>query len=65
MKLCKGFNHVRVDLFECKGKVYFGELTFTSEGGLARFEPEEWDYKIGELWDINERIDDSFLKGDP
>ena len=37
-KLSKGFPQVRVDLYEVKGKVYFGELTFTSSGGyMAHF----------------------------
>lgn len=31
--LSKGFPAVRVDLYEVNGKVYFGEMTFTSTGG--------------------------------
>lgn len=27
-KLSKGYRHVRVDLYNINGKVYFGELTF-------------------------------------
>lgn len=29
-KLCKGFDHVRVDLYYIKNKIYFGEMTFTN-----------------------------------
>lgn len=47
-KLSKGIPHVRVDLYNCKGKVYFGELTFFHWSGLVPFEPQEWDYKFGE-----------------
>src|SRR5699024_4596189 len=31
--LSRGFNHVRVDLYNVDGKIYFGEMTFTSGGG--------------------------------
>lgn len=47
-KLSKGFPHVRVDLYDINGKIYFGELTFFHFSGNVPFEPEEWDYKIGE-----------------
>ena len=51
-KLSKDFPHVRVDLYEEEGKVFFGELTFYHFGGFVRFEPDEWDYKFGEYFDI-------------
>lgn len=47
-KLSKDFPHVRVDLYDINGKIYFGELTFFHFSGNVPFEPEEWDYKIGE-----------------
>lgn len=47
-KLSKGIPHVRVDLYNINTKIYFGELTFFSGSGNIPFEPEEWDYKIGE-----------------
>lgn len=47
-KLSKGIPHVRVDLYDLGDKVLFGELTFYHFSGLVKFEPEEWDYKIGE-----------------
>ena len=46
-KLSKGFPHVRVDLYEVDGKVYFGEMTFAHWSGFVPFEPMEWDYKFG------------------
>lgn len=46
-KLSKGIPHVRVDLYEVNGKVYFGELTFSHWGGFTPFEPESWDYQFG------------------
>ncbi len=47
-KLSKGMPHVRVDLYDAGDKILFGELTFYNFSGLVKFEPEEWDYKIGE-----------------
>lgn len=38
---------VRVDFYEVKGKVYFGEITFYPEGGMCYFKPENWDYVLG------------------
>lgn len=51
-KLCEGFKHVRVDLYNIRGKIYFGEMTFTSYGGFIRFNPSEWNYKFGDLLDL-------------
>lgn len=50
--LSEDFPHVRVDLYEEQGKVYFGELTFYHFGGFTRFEPDEWDFKLGEYFDV-------------
>lgn len=49
-KLAKDFDFVRVDLYEVNNKIYFGELTFCPGSGMEEFTPEEWDYKIGNLW---------------
>lgn len=46
-RLSKDLPHVRVDLYDINGKVYFGELTFFHFSGNVPFEPEEWDYKVG------------------
>lgn len=50
--LAHGFSFVRIDLYETNKKVYFGEMTFTPGSGLGKFEPDEWDYKLGSMWDI-------------
>lgn len=39
-KLSEDTNYVRVDLYNIKGKLYFGELTFIPGAGYAPFEPE-------------------------
>ncbi len=47
-RLSKELPQVRVDLYECNGKVYFGELTFTHHGGITPFHPEKWDKIFGD-----------------
>lgn len=49
-KLSKGFQQVRVDLYNIKGKIYFGEMTLYDSSGLDGYQPDEWDYKIGAWW---------------
>lgn len=46
-KLSKGIPHVRVDLYDINGKIYFGEMTFYHWSGTKPFEPEEWDKTFG------------------
>ncbi len=51
-KLSKGFEHVRVDLYEMPdGRVLFGEMTFQTWGGFRRFYPPEYDYIMGKMFD--------------
>ncbi len=47
-KLSKGIPQVRVDFYDIKGTVYFGEMTFFHWSGIVPFEPQEWDYKFGD-----------------
>lgn len=47
--LSKGLSFIRVDFYELEGKVYFGELTFFPTSGFGGFNPNEWDYKLGEI----------------
>jgi len=51
--LAKDFDHVRVDLYDIDGKVYFGEMTFTNGSGLEPITPSEYDLKLGELWNLD------------
>ncbi len=51
-KLAKGFPHLRIDLYSVNGKIYFGEITFFHWSGLVSFQPEEWDYKLGEWLEL-------------
>ena len=47
-KLSKGFTHVRVDLYSCQGKVYFGELTLYDSSGFDDLSSEEWNQRFGD-----------------
>lgn len=51
-KLSKGIPHVRVDLYNVNGQIFFGELTFFHWSGFVPFDPEEWDVKFGQLIDL-------------
>ena len=46
-KLAKPFPHVRVDLYNVDGKIYFGELTFYTSSGYINFEPDNVDFILG------------------
>lgn len=48
-KLARDIPFVRVDFYDISSRVYFGELTFFPGGGFEKFQPEEWDYKLGEM----------------
>lgn len=46
-RLGKGYPHVRIDLYDINGQIYFGEMTFFHFSGNVPFEPNEWDEQIG------------------
>lgn len=46
-QLAQGIPHVRVDLYEVNGKIYFGEYTFYHFGGFVPFSPKKWDSVLG------------------
>ena len=52
-ELCKGFDHVRVDLYNTNNKIYFGELTFTNGGGYEPIYPKSMDFELGKQWDLS------------
>lgn len=51
-KLSKPFPCVRTDLYNIDGKIYFGELTFTSYGGLQNFYTDEFQKLAGSQIDL-------------
>lgn len=52
-KLAKPFPVVRVDLYNLAGQIYFGEMTFTSLGGLMDFYTDDFQKMCGDLIDVN------------
>ena len=50
--LSKKMAHLRVDLYNIDGKIFFGELTFFDGSGMESFNPIDWDYKMGEFLKI-------------
>lgn len=51
-KLAKGVPYLRVDTYIIDGKILFGEMTFFTWGGYMKFEPEEWDLKLGQMLEL-------------
>lgn len=50
--LSKGHPEVRVDLYNINGKIYFGEMTFTSFGGIMRYFTPKMQQHLGTLTDL-------------
>ena len=61
-RLSQGFAHVRVDLFDVDGHIYFGEMTFTSGGGTVKFDPPEANWAYGRLIELPEERDTALLE---
>lgn len=53
--LCQGFSHVRVDLYNIEGKIYFGEMTFTNGSGYECIVPDKYDFELGKQWKITNK----------
>lgn len=47
-RLSDGIPVLRVDLYLYNENIYVGELTFFNNAGFGRFEPDEWDKKLGD-----------------
>lgn len=55
--LSRDFPFVRVDLYNCNGKIYFGELTFFGGSGFYSFEPDSYDEKFGSMVVLPEKCE--------
>jgi hypothetical protein len=51
-KLSEDFPFARIDLYSLAGKVYFGEITFYPWSGYMEFEPDEFDFVLGEKFNM-------------
>ena len=47
-RLGKGFACARVDFYQVRGRVYFGEITFTDADGLSEFAPARYNRIFGD-----------------
>jgi hypothetical protein len=47
-----GFNYLRIDFYETTDKIYLGEVTFHTEGGVGPFDSYESDLYFGSLFTI-------------
>ena len=50
--LSKDIPEIRVDFYEVDNKIYFSELTFFDGSGFDKFEPKEWDKKLGTMIEL-------------
>jgi len=48
--LGRDFPFVRVDLYEYRDRVLFGELTHITEAATGRFQPASFDAALGDVW---------------
>lgn len=46
-KLAADFPYARIDLFYCRGRIFFGEITFYHGGAFERFAPAVYDGQLG------------------
>ena len=51
-KLSGEFDFVRLDLYNVRGQIFFGEYTFTPFGGHFPLKPDSWDLRLGQKWRI-------------
>lgn len=47
-KLSEDFPFARIDLYSLENRIYFGEITFYPWSGYMEFEPDEFDFILGE-----------------
>ena len=50
--LAQPFPEARIDLYDTDGKIIFGEITFFDGSGYVVFEPDDFDYLLGEKFDL-------------
>lgn len=46
--LSQGIPFCRIDFYDVNDKVYFGEITFFPASGYGKFEPDKYDFVLGE-----------------
>jgi len=61
-ELGRGHDFIRVDLFENRGHIYFGELTLYPAAGLSTFQPLEFEEEVGRAWLEGRPISDEWVE---
>lgn len=51
-RLSKNFPYVRIDLYYENNQIIFGEFTYFPESGYYNFDPDEFDFILGEKFDL-------------
>ena len=51
-RLSEDFPFARIDLYSLAGKIYFGEITFYPWSGYMEYEPDEFDFLLGEKFSL-------------
>lgn len=51
--LSKDFDFVRIDFFVADGYYYFSEITHYPGSGYSKITPTEFDFKLGEYWELH------------
>jgi hypothetical protein len=51
-RIARGFDFLRVDLYDVDGQVWFGETTPYPMSGLGRYSPDSFDEELGSWWTL-------------
>lgn len=51
-KLSDQYPEARIDLYDVDGQIMFGEITFFDGSGYMSFDPDKFDFKLGECFKI-------------
>ena len=54
-RLSEGYPHLRTDFYCIRDRVYFGELTFYHESGMAQFDPPSFNLEMGSWLKLPDR----------
>lgn len=55
-RLSEDFPFARIDLYSLGSRIYFGEITFYPWSGYMEFEPEDFDFVLGEKFVLRKMI---------
>ena len=51
-ELGSGWDHIRVDLYEADGQIWFGEFSPYTGGGVMKFVPGSFDAALRDMWTL-------------